>query len=395
MGVPSRLAVLDTGLEARKHCKLSGTVALTTGITLAYQVYELKPQQHELSMQIGAGVEAPSSSTEEPKDRVIMIMGFACTGSAWLPLLQNLFSREQGDSKEASGPPTSAAAAGLEIAVYDNRGIGCSSCPTQKSSYSTDIMAQDALGLMDYLGWRRAHVVGHSMGAMIAARLAVAAPERVASLTLISTTGGGSEAIPLNLRALRAAWRGLLASSADPHTRASVDLTFHFAPQLLATQDPHSGRRVKDVLKEQYVLGGKEHGPQPPHGQEGHASAVLKHGVNRRECRTLATAGFPIKLIHGSEDIVAAPRHAARLAARLGAPLVLLPGGAHFIPRDCAAEIVDELLATVEAVRQGFTHAPVVHRTAAAGSSLDDAVSYGEVRQPRFGASWCCMCCSA
>ena len=50
-------------------------------------------------------------------------------------------------------------------------------------------------------------------------------------------------------------------------------------------------------------------------------------------------AGFPILVIHGAEDILAAPRHAARLARRLGAPLVMIGHSAHFTPRDAAKEV--------------------------------------------------------
>ncbi len=53
---------------------------------------------------------------------------------------------------------------------------------------------------------------------------------------------------------------------------------------------------------------------------------------------TTPAGPFPIKVIHGTGDILAAPRHAARLAARLRCPLVLLEG-AHFITRDCATEV--------------------------------------------------------
>lgn len=54
----------------------------------------------------------------------------------------------------------------------------------------------------EHVGWEHAHVIGHSMGAMVALKLASAHPERVDSLTLISTTGGHFESIPRSWRAL-------------------------------------------------------------------------------------------------------------------------------------------------------------------------------------------------
>ena len=57
--------------------------------------------------------------------------------------------------------------------------------------------------LQEHLKWTKVHVVGHSMGGMVATRLAALAPERVASLTLISTTAGGTQAIPRSWRAVK------------------------------------------------------------------------------------------------------------------------------------------------------------------------------------------------
>ncbi|GIL91824.1 hypothetical protein Vretifemale_19411 [Volvox reticuliferus] len=277
--------------------------------------------------------------------------GFGAGGAAWLPTVKELFLR--GDK-----------VADLEVTVFDNRGIGHSSCPSSKIHYTTDIMAADALALMDHLGWRKAHVVGHSMGAMIASRLTLLAPGRVASLTLISTTGGGREAIPLNPRALLVGLKGAFSRGRtfDPVKRAEVDLAFHFSPKLLKTRDPVTGRSVRDLLVDEYVATSKENGPQSREGEEGHLNAVMTHKLTASERQRLGAFGIPIKVIHGSEDILAELRHARRLARDLGAPLVVVDG-AHFIPRDCAHQIVDELLNTVEIVRQGGTHADAVYPT--------------------------------
>ena len=57
-----------------------------------------------------------------------------------------------------------------------------------------------------HLRWERVHVVGHSMGGMAAMKLAAAQPSHIISLTVISSTGGGWEAIPSTWRAIRYAW---------------------------------------------------------------------------------------------------------------------------------------------------------------------------------------------
>ncbi|KAH9059034.1 alpha beta-hydrolase [Lactarius vividus] len=78
------------------------------------------------------------------------------------------------------------------ILVLDNRGTGNSSTP--KGPYSTSAMAEDVIVLLDFIGWtesRSVHVVGLSLGGMIALELTYRIPERCISLSLVVTTAGG------------------------------------------------------------------------------------------------------------------------------------------------------------------------------------------------------------
>lgn len=72
--------------------------------------------------------------------------------------------------------------AGYRVVAFDNRGHGKSEKLYALDDYGAPLMAEDARRLLDHLGIRRAHVIGYSMGARIAAFLALAHPERVQSL---------------------------------------------------------------------------------------------------------------------------------------------------------------------------------------------------------------------
>jgi pimeloyl-ACP methyl ester carboxylesterase len=80
----------------------------------------------------------------------------------------------------------------FELILYDHRGIG-RSAPLQGTDVTVAGLAADALGLLDALGVAAAHVLGISMGGMVAQEVALAAPERVLTLTLGATTCGGTQ----------------------------------------------------------------------------------------------------------------------------------------------------------------------------------------------------------
>ncbi len=103
------------------------------------------------------------------------------------------------------------AAAGRRVIAFDNRGHGESGKPHDPDAYPAPVMAEDARRLLDHLGIERADVIGYSMGARIAAFLALAHPDRVRNV-VFSGLGdamlkgiGGSAEIAAALRADSAA----------------------------------------------------------------------------------------------------------------------------------------------------------------------------------------------
>lgn len=79
---------------------------------------------------------------------------------------------------------TSLTRAGRRVVALDNRGHGASEKPHEPAAYHTSRMAADARALIDRLGLSRVHVIGYSMGARIAAFLAVSSPDKIRSVVL-------------------------------------------------------------------------------------------------------------------------------------------------------------------------------------------------------------------
>ena len=109
-----------------------------------------------------------------------------------------------GYERHGWGPLPRLLAEDFRVLVFDNRGIGESDVPP--GPYSTGQMAGDALGVLDAAGVQRAHVIGTSLGGMVAQELVLAAPERVDRLVLACTTPG-HDTYPIPQRTLDLAAR--------------------------------------------------------------------------------------------------------------------------------------------------------------------------------------------
>ena len=83
----------------------------------------------------------------------------------------------------------------FDVILFDNRGIGESDAPP--GPYTVAELSADAVQVLDEAGVERAHVLGTSLGGMVAQELALAAPERVDKLVLACTTPGGTESFPM------------------------------------------------------------------------------------------------------------------------------------------------------------------------------------------------------
>jgi pimeloyl-ACP methyl ester carboxylesterase len=137
----------------------------------------------------------------------------------------------------ASFIPLAASLEGFDVVALDLPGHGASSHRVAGYDYVYVDWLHDVLDALDALGWARAHLLGHSMGATIASTLAAAAPERVARLALVEglgPLGGPAESAGTRLREAVAARRALDARRDEP-TRVIKDIDTAVAARLQAT----------------------------------------------------------------------------------------------------------------------------------------------------------------
>jgi pimeloyl-ACP methyl ester carboxylesterase len=252
----------------------------------------------------------------------------------------------------------SLAADGSYVVRFDNRDVGLSThfdglrAPSPQAvlfrrarpPYAMDDMADDTIGLFDAFGFASAHLVGASMGGFIAQTVALKAPKRVRSLTLIMTSTGS---VRVGRPHSRVVWRSLRrkqARTAEEAIDAVVD-TFRLIGSPGYAFDE---RHFRDLARQSLERG------NDPGGFARQLAAVLAQPNRTRQLRGLS---LPTTVVHGLSDPLVDPSGGRALARAIpGARFIGIPGMGHDLPRQIVPRLAEAITSTVrEGERQSDT----------------------------------------
>ncbi|AGZ52215.1 alpha/beta fold hydrolase [Mycobacterium kansasii] len=232
-------------------------------------------------------------------------------------------------------------AQGLRVIRYDNRDVGlssrtehCDSGPSMparllrfwfglrnQAAYSLEDMADDAAALLDHLGIEHAHIVGASMGGMIAQIFAARFPERTKALAIICSSNNRACLRPPAVQALRAMLSG-------PPPGSPRDVVVDNVVRVTGITGSRRYRlpeeRIRAEAAENYDRS------FDPLGVSRQFNAVLGSGSLRHYNRRIAA---PTVVIHGRKDIMVRPSNGRAVARAIDdARLVLFDGMGHDLP---------------------------------------------------------------
>jgi pimeloyl-ACP methyl ester carboxylesterase len=279
------------------------------------------------------GIEIEYETIGSPDDpTLLLIMGLGAQLIAW----PDDFCKQLADR-------------GFFVIRYDNRDVGLSTkfddAPVRPAAetfggsvpaaYILDDMADDAAGLLDALGRDKAHVVGASMGGMIAQLVALRHTERVLSLTSIMSHCGGDDAVPPDAEALAV---------------------------LLAPRPSNRDEVLDMAVRARKVIGGKGWPMDEAKIREDAGRAFDRcyypAGFLRQMAAIMASPGrverlgelkMPVLVLHGLDDTLVPPENGRCTAAAIpGSTLVEIEGMGHDLPEGAWPQIIDAIVANTE-----------------------------------------------
>ncbi|HYB87588.1 MAG TPA: alpha/beta hydrolase [Streptosporangiaceae bacterium] len=261
-------------------------------------------------------------------DPLLLVMGLAVSRFWWPAGLCQTFADQ-----------------GFTVARYDQRDAGQSTrmpdaggsnpfvaLARKRGAYSSEDMTDDAVAVLDALGWRQAHIFGASLGGVIAQRIALRHPHRVLSVV-------SAMAIPSDVAGIRGARHvrlGLLARLARarfPEGReGDIALSLMLARAVASPAYPFDEDAAREWIERE-----ADSGPRDTKAQSRQVGAPW-HGPK------LSTLHKPVLVLHGDQDPILRVS-AARATAKAidGARLVVLPGVGHDLPAPLWPAIAQEV----------------------------------------------------
>ena len=199
-----------------------------------------------------------------------------------------------------------------------------------KPPYTLADMARDALGLLNALSIPRAHIVGVSMGGMIAQILAIEHPERVKSLTSIMSTTGDRRLPGPRPKVLRA-----LLRPRPRNKEAAVRRGMEFYRLIGGPGYPPTDAELRDKV---------ERAAQRSYRPGAVFRQLIAIRIAPSRVEALRRVRAPTLVLHGSDDPLVPMAGGQNTAASIpGARLSIIPGMGHFLPEALVPRLVDEI----------------------------------------------------
>jgi len=237
-------------------------------------------------------------------EALLLIMGLAADSTAWLFQIPDFAEH-------------------YRTIVFDNRGVGRSSKPP--GPYTIHEMADDTAGLLDAIGVARAHVLGVSMGGMIAQELALRHPEHVRSLVLACTYPEPDAEIEQQRQFSVSQFGGTITATGETRIDvAALDPLLFF--QHLLPRVFNQSFIDRELPKLMQLFSGALQWGFSMEAILGQVAAAMGHRATDR----LHRIGVPTLVITGDADLLIPPGNSRVLAENIpGAKLVMVPGGSH------------------------------------------------------------------
>jgi pimeloyl-ACP methyl ester carboxylesterase len=224
------------------------------------------------------------------------------------------------------------------VVTMDNRGTGRSGKPD--TPYTMEMMAGDAASLLDAIGVERPHVMGFSMGGMVAQAFAIYHPDKVSSLVLCGTGPGGLHRVGSDVHVQTEL--ALIANPLPEMTERDRTVKLLY---LLYPRDYVDADLEALILDETYV----DH-PTPDYALHRQSQAIAGFDSYDR----LPSLRMPVLVMTGGDDVLVPPGNSETLVERIpGAELVKIPGAGHGFLKQRTGEAVPKILGFLKRVDEG------------------------------------------